>query len=117
MMTRAISPKSVIPLKYNRKPISEGIIRDVISFFFFYVLIAVAASIILGFLGLDLETAISAVAATLGNVGPGLGLVGPEESYALLSGAAKVILTICMWLGRLELFTVFMIFSPRLWRG
>jgi trk system potassium uptake protein TrkH len=117
MMMRAISPKAVIPLKYNRKPLSEGIIRDVISFFFFYVLVAVVASVTLGFLGLDLETAISAVAATLGNVGPGLGGVGPIESYASLPGAAKVILIICMWLGRLELFTVFMIFSPRLWRG
>ena len=117
MMMRAISPKAVIPLKYNRKPLSEGIIRDVISFFFFYVLVAVVASVTLGFLGLDLETAISAVAATLGNVGPGLGGVGPTESYAWLPGAAKVILIMCMWLGRLELFTVFMIFSPRLWRG
>ena len=117
MMMRAISPKAVIPLKYNRKPLSEGIIRDVISFFFFYVLVAVVASVTLGFLGLDLETAISAVAATLGNVGPGLGGVGPIESYASLPGAAKIILIMCMWLGRLELFTVFMIFSPRLWRG
>ena len=117
MMMKAISPKAVIPLKYNRKPLSEGIIRDVISFFFFYVLVAVVASVTLGFLGLDLETAISAVAATLGNVGPGLGGVGPTLNYASLPGAAKVILIMCMWLGRLELFTVFMIFSPRLWRG
>lgn len=117
MMMRAISPKAVIPLKYNRKPLSEGIIRDVISFFFFYVLVAVVASVTLGFLGLDLETAISAVAATLGNVGPGLGGVGPTLNYASLPGAAKVILIMCMWLGRLELFTVFMIFSPRLWKG
>jgi trk system potassium uptake protein TrkH len=117
MMMRAISPKAVIPLKYNRKPLSEGIIRDVISFLFFYALVAVVASIILVFLGLNLETAISAVAATLGNVGPGLGGVGPYESYALLPGPAKVILIMCMWLGRLELFTVFMIFSPRFWKG
>lgn len=117
MMLRAISPKAVIPLKYNRKPLSEGIIRDVISFLFFYVLVAVAASVVLCFMGLNLETAISAVAATLGNVGPGLGGVGPYESYALLPGPAKVILIMCMWLGRLELFTVFMIFSPRFWKG
>jgi trk system potassium uptake protein TrkH len=117
MMMRAISPKAVIPLKYNRKPLSEGIIRDVVSFLFFYALVAVVASIILVFLGLNLETAISAVAATLGNVGPGLGGVGPYESYALLPGPAKVILIMCMWLGRLELFTVFMIFSPRFWKG
>jgi trk system potassium uptake protein TrkH len=117
MMRKAISPKAVIPLKYNQKPLSEGIVRDIISFFFLYILVAVAASIVLGFLGLDLEEAISAVAATLGNVGPGLGSVGPSANYAWLPGAAKVILIICMWLGRLELFTVFMIFSPRFWKG
>lgn len=117
MMLRAISPKAVIPLKYNRKPLSEGIIRDVISFLFLYVLVAVVASVVLVFLGLNLETAISAVAATLGNVGPGLGGVGPALNYASLPGAVKVILIMCMWLGRLELFTVFMIFSPRFWQG
>jgi trk system potassium uptake protein len=117
MMRKAISPKALVPLKYNQKPLSEGIIRDIISFLFLYILIAVLASIALGFLGLDLETAISAVAATLGNVGPGLGGVGPALNYAWLPGAAKVILIICMWLGRLELFAVLMILSPRLWKA
>ena len=117
MMRKAISPKAVVPLKLGHKPLSEGIIRDIISFLFLYILVAVLASIALGFLGLDLETAISAVAASLGNVGPGLGGVGPTLNYAWLPGAAKVILIICMWLGRLELFAVFMIFSPRFWRA
>jgi trk system potassium uptake protein TrkH len=117
MMRKAILPKAVIPLKYNRKPLSEGIVRDIISFLFLYIIVAVVASVVLGFLGLDLETAISAVATTMGNVGPGLGGVGPSLNYAWLPGAAKVILIICMWLGRLELFTVFMIFSPRFWQG
>jgi len=117
MMRRAISPKAVIPVKLNQKSLPEGIIRDIISFLFLYILVAVVASLVLCFLGLNLETAISAVAATLGNVGPGLGGVGPGLNYALLPGAAKFILIICMWLGRLELFTVFMIFFPRFWKG
>ena len=117
MMRKAISPKAVIPVKLNQKPLPEGIIRDIISFIFLYILVAVAASIILVFLGLNLETSISAVAATLGNVGPGLGVVGPDLNYASLPGLAKVILTTCMWLGRLELFTVLIILSPRFWRG
>jgi trk system potassium uptake protein TrkH len=117
MMRKAISPKAVIPVKLNQKPLSEGIIRDIISFLFLYIIVAIAASLVLCFLGLNLETSISAVAATLGNVGPGLGAVGPEFNYAGLPGAAKVILTICMWLGRLELFTVLMILSPRFWKG
>ena len=117
MMRRAISPKAVIPIKLNGKPLQEGIIRDIISFIFLYILVAVAASIVLVFLGLNLETSISAVAATLGNVGPGLGGVGPISNYASLSEPIKVILTICMWLGRLELFTAIMILTPRFWKG
>ena len=117
MMRRAISPKAVIPVKYSQKPIQEGIIRDIISFLFLYIIVAVAASVVLCFLGLDLETSTSAVAATLGNVGPGLGGVGPFSNYAGLHDAAKAILTICMWLGRLELFTVLIMFSPRFWKG
>jgi len=117
MMRKAISPKAVVPLKLDRKPLSEGIVRDIISFLFLYILVAVLASIALAFLGLDLETAISAVAASLGNVGPGLGGVGPTLNYAWLPGPAKVILIMCMWLGRLELLAVFMIFSPRVWKG
>jgi len=117
MMRKAIFPKAVIPVKLNQKSLSEGIIRDIISFLFLYILVAIAASVVLCFLGLNLETAVSAVAATLGNVGPGLGGVGPGLNYAWLPGAAKFILIICMWLGRLELFTVFMIFFPRFWKG
>ncbi len=117
MMRKAIFPNAVIPLKYNRKPLQEGTVRDIISFFFLYILVALVASVILSFLGLDIETAVSAVAATLGNVGPGLAGVGPSLNYASLPGAAKSILIVCMWLGRLELFTVFMLFSPRFWKG
>jgi trk system potassium uptake protein TrkH len=116
-MRKAILPNAVIPLKYNRKPLSEGIVRDTISFLFLYILVALVASVVLCFLGLNLETTVSAVAATLGNVGPGLGGVGPASNYAWLPGAAKVILIMCMWLGRLELFTVLMVFSPHFWKG
>jgi trk system potassium uptake protein TrkH len=117
MMRRAIFPNAVILVKYNRKPLPEAVIRDVISLFFLYILVAVIASVVLTFLGLNLETAFSAVAATLGNVGPGLGGVGPALNYAWLPDAAKVILIFCMWLGRLELFTVLMIFSFHFWKG
>jgi trk system potassium uptake protein TrkH len=117
MMRRAVSPKAVVPLKLNKKPLSEEIVRDIVSFLFLYILAAVVASVVLAFLGLNLETAVSAVAATLGNVGPGLGGVGPTENYAWLPDAAKSILIVCMWLGRLELFTVLMLLFPGFWRG
>ncbi|MGQ9545849.1 MAG: TrkH family potassium uptake protein [Dehalococcoidia bacterium] len=117
MMRKAIAPKAVIPLKYNKRPVPEAITADTISFIFLYILVAVVASVVLCFFQLNLETAVSAVAATLGNVGPGLGGVGPSSSYAWLPDPAKVVLIFCMWLGRLELFTVLMMFSPHFWKG
>ena len=117
MMRKAISPKAVIPVKYNQKPLSDGIIRDITSFVFLYFLVAIVASIALSFLGLNLETSLSAVATCLANCGPGLGVVGPALNYAWLPGVGKVILIVCMWLGRLELFTVFMIFFPHFWKS
>jgi trk system potassium uptake protein TrkH len=117
MMRRAIFPSAVIPVKYNQKAVPEEVTRAIIAFFFLYISVTVVASIILGFLGLDLETAISAVATTLGNCGPGLGAVGPASNFAWLPVAGKAVLIICMWLGRLELFALFMIFSPRYWKG
>ena len=117
MMTKVLSPKAVIPVKYNQKPLSDGIIRDIVSFVFLYFLIFMVASIALGFLGLDVETAISAVATCQANCGPGLGAVGPAFNYFWLPVLGKIILAIVMWLGRLEIFTVIMIFFPRFWKG
>jgi trk system potassium uptake protein len=117
LMRRALSPKAVIPVKYNKKVLQEEVIGDVISFFFFYAIVAIIATIMLSFVGLDLETSLSAVASSLGNVGPGLGGVGPASNFAWLPASAKGILIVCMWLGRLELFTVFMIFLPRFWKS
>jgi len=117
MMRKAISPKAVIPVKYNQKPLSDGIIRDIISFVFLYFLVFMVASIALGFLGVDVETAISAVATCQANCGPGLGAVGPALNYFWLPVLGKIVLAIVMWLGRLEIFTVIMIFSPRFWKG
>jgi trk system potassium uptake protein TrkH len=122
MMRRAISPKAVIAVKYDQRPLPDDIMRDIISFVFLYFLVAIIASIALSLTlspsqGLTLETSISAVATCLANCGPGLGAVGPASNYAFLPGAGKVILITVMWLGRLELFTVLMMFFPRFWRG
>ena len=117
MMRKAISPNAVIPLKYNRRPLPDAVVRDVISFVFLYLLVAIVATVALGFVGLDLQTSLSAVATCMANCGPGLGAVGPSSNFAFLPAAAKSILIVTMWLGRLELFTIFMIFSPRFWRG
>jgi trk system potassium uptake protein TrkH len=117
MMTKVLSPNAIIPVKYNRKALSEGIIRDIIAFVFLYFIVFIVASVALGFLGLDVETAISAVATCQANCGPGLGEVGPVFNYFWLPVLGKIVLAIVMWLGRLEIFTVIMMFFPRYWKG
>jgi len=67
-------------------------------------------------LGLDIVSAMASVAATLGNVGPGLGLVGPIQTYAIIPPLGKIVLTICMLLGRLEIYTVLILVVPEFWR-
>jgi len=116
MMKKAVSPSAVIAVKCRHKVVPDEVIRDIISFFFLYLVLEILVAVGLGYLGLDFETSLSAVAATLGNVGPGLGAVGPSFSYAWVPPIGKLLLILCMWLGRLELFTVLMIFTPYFWR-
>jgi trk system potassium uptake protein TrkH len=84
--------------------------------FVLYMLTFVGASAALTALGNDVLTAISAVAATLGNVGPGLGTVGPVENYAHLSLASKWVCSFTMFVGRLEVYAVVVLFVPEFWR-
>ncbi|GAJ00064.1 unnamed protein product, partial [marine sediment metagenome] len=104
------NPRAVIPLKVGGNVLSERVVSGIIGMSILYF-----ATLIVGFLvmsavgreaGMDQITALSSVAATLGNVGPGLGLVGPTANYLCIPALGKVVLIICMLVGRLELFTV-----------
>jgi trk system potassium uptake protein TrkH len=87
------------------------------GFFFLFVASFATLALVLAMLGLDFDTAISGAASALANVGPGLGpVIGPEGNYSTLPGAAKWALSGGMLLGRLELFTVLVLFLPRFWR-
>ena len=114
---KLIHPKAVRHVKVGGKAISREILEGVQVFLLLYLLTFAIATASLTLLDMDLVTAIGAVAATLGNVGPGLGMVGPMESYAAVPSVGKWILSACMVLGRLELFTVFVLFTPDLWRS
>ncbi|MCD4695443.1 MAG: TrkH family potassium uptake protein [Bacteroidales bacterium] len=113
---RMMHPKAVIPVRFNKKVVSQEIIHLVVAFFLFYVLIFFAGTFVLSLLGLDFETAIGTTIASLGNIGPGIGGVGPVENYAGLPNAAKWISAFLMLLGRLELFTILILFSPSFWK-
>jgi trk system potassium uptake protein TrkH len=109
---QVIHPRAVIPIKLGGITIPENIVRTVVVFFFIYILIFVICTVVITFMGLDIITSTSAVAATLGNVGPGLGSVGPAVTYTVIPDTGKMLLAICMWLGRLEIFAGLMLFFP-----
>lgn len=115
-LKRAIHPRVISPLKIQDKFVPENVVTNILQFFFIYIFIFMVSSIILSGFGLDLVSALTAVAATLGNVGPGLNLVGPAENFSFIPSLGKYILSFLMLLGRLELYTVLVIFSPVFWK-
>ena len=113
---KTLHPNAIIPVRYNKKPVSETIVFNILSFFVIYMLIFVISSVILTFLGLDFTSALGAAASSLGNIGPAIGSVSPVNNFAHLSDGAKWFCSFLMLIGRLELFTVLILFSPFFWR-
>lgn len=111
---RLIHPKAVIPIKLGRNPVPDRIIESVWGFFAVYVMAFIAMLLALLATGLDIITAFSAVAACINNLGPGLASVA--ETYGNLPNAAKWILCFAMLLGRLEVFTLLVLFTPMFWK-
>ena len=114
-LRRTFHPHGVMPVKLGGRVVPEAVIRSVLVFFVFYVVtFAVCVAVVIE-LGSDLETAITATAATLGNIGPGFGEVGPLASYAELHPVSKLTLTAAMWIGRLEVVTVLALLRLEVW--
>ena len=108
---RMLHAKAIIPIRIGEKYISGDVIRNTLGFFLFYVFIFVFTSFFLTTLNIDLKSSMGVAASALGNIGPALGEFGPTDNYALLPGVGKWLLTFCMLLGRLEIFTVVVLFS------
>jgi len=116
-LRRLLRPHAVLIASFNRRPIPEEVLASVMGFLFVYALSFAILAMALAFLGLDFITAVSGAASALANLGPGLGgEIGPGGSYAGLPDAAKWLLAGGMLLGRLELFTVLVLFVPGFWR-
>ena len=111
-----IHPNAVIPVRLNKMAVEESVVTNVLAFIAFYLLIAVGSMVIMSVLGNEFDTSIGAVAATLGNIGPGIGKVGPTLNYAEIHTAGKWYLSFLMLVGRLELFTVLILFARGFWR-
>ncbi len=115
-LKRLIHPRAVIPVRLNGKSITPEIISNVQAFFIIYILIFVFGSILLSLMGVDFVSSIGAAATCIGNIGPGFGTVGPVSNFGHLPDLAKWVLSFLMLLGRLELFTVLIIFTPYFWK-
>ncbi len=111
-----IHPKGVFALTINKQPVRKNIVYSVSGFFFLYMATFFLVALSVSMFGVDLITSLSASAATLGNIGPGFGNVGPVDNYAHLPVVVKWILSFAMLVGRLEIYTVFVIFAPAFWR-
>jgi trk system potassium uptake protein TrkH len=117
-LQRLMQPHGVFFSYYNRKPISESVAESVMGFFFLFAVTFALLAIGLGMFGLDFITAMSGAATTIANVGPGFGeIIGPAGTFAPLPDGAKWLMSAGMLLGRLELFTVLVLFIPTFWRG
>ncbi len=115
-LRRLIHPRAVIPVRFNKSSVPQEIISNVLAFFFFYVSIFVLGTIIMSMIGTDFITAIGSVATSLGNVGPAIGSVGPSQNFSHIPDFGKWFLSFLMLLGRLELFTILLMFSPAFWK-
>lgn len=117
ILFRMVNPHGVMSLKLNDTPVSEETLTSVIAFMFLFFVTMFAVAVGVTLTGVDFLTAISSGAAMVSNVGPGLGdIAGPAGNYSSFSDTAKIILSVGMLLGRLELFTVFVLFTPGFWR-
>ena len=117
-LKKMLQPHAVLASHFNGKKIPDSTYESVMSFFFLYILTFAMSALLLSFSGHDFLTCISAAASAISNVGPGLGeIIGPEGNYSSLDNYSKIVLIITMFLGRLEMLTIFILFLPAFWKN
>ncbi|MCB9246117.1 MAG: TrkH family potassium uptake protein [Flavobacteriales bacterium] len=115
-LKRLIHPSAVVPVRYNGKAVGQKITYNILAFFFIYLGVFLIGTIVMTMYNYDLLTAAGATISSLGNIGPGIGMVGPMYNFSQFPESAKLILAFTMLLGRLELFTILLLFSRHYWR-
>jgi trk system potassium uptake protein TrkH len=115
-LRRSIHPRAIVLTRIGRKALRDDDLQDIIAFIMLYLALFVGGSLILTILSHDFMTAIGAAASALGNIGPGLGDVGAVDNYGWMGGLSHLVLIFLMLAGRLEIFTVLLLFHPDLWR-
>ena len=115
---KMLQPHAVFATHFNGKKVSDTTYESVMIFFFLYILTFAVSALLLSFSGLDFLTCVSASASSISNVGPGLGeVIGPDGNYSLLTDYSKLVLIITMFLGRLEMLTILVLFLPSFWKN
>ncbi len=115
-ITHAVHPQAILPVRLGKTVVPRDVVTNVLGFSVLYLTLFAGGVLAMAGLGLDLLSAFGAAAATLGNVGPGLGSVGPVDTYAHIPAVGKWVLSALMLLGRLEIFTMLVLLSPVYWR-
>lgn len=115
-IVHAFNPRAVMHIKMDKTVLSEDVVSSIIGMSTVYIGITIFAFIVMSATGLDVVSSLSSVLASIGNVGPGLNLVGPVANYAFIHPLGKFVLTLCMLIGRLEVFTILLLFVPSFWK-
>ena len=117
-LKKMLQPHMVLSVQFNGKKVPESTYESVMTFFFIYIITFASSALLLSFSGLDFLTCISAAASAISNVGPGLGeIIGPEGNYSSLTDYSKLVLMLTMFLGRLEMLTIFVLLLPSFWKN
>jgi len=111
-----VHPRSVSSVKINNSAVPEAVLKSIMGFLAIYIGLFVFFSVVVSCLGVDMVTAFASVASCIGNIGPGFGTVGPVENFAHIPQVVKWVLTLCMLLGRLEIYTFIILFVPEFWK-
>ena len=115
-LKKQLHQKGVFTLRFNNSKVPQSVVTNILAFMMLYVVIFSLGSIIMTMMGIDFITSIGAVAATLGNIGPGIGEVGPAGNFNSIPDAGKYFLSLLMLIGRLELLTFLLILTPAFWK-
>ena len=115
-VNQLIHPQAVIPIRLGQRIVSQEVMRNVLSFMVLYLGLIGLGTFMMALFGLDVQTAFGAAISSVGNVGPAFGGLGPTENYASLTDAAKWTLSLLMLAGRLEIFTIVILFVPAFWK-
>jgi len=115
-LRKHLHPRAIMLARIGRHVVREPVMANVIGFVILYFLLVLLGAGVLGMFGIDLMTALGASAATVGNIGPGLGNVGPVDNYGWMSGPVLSVLSFLMIVGRLEIYTVLLLLYPETWR-